>query len=159
MLPEPKIFLTSKPSWHSLPPWWLHMIHILWIWRAGISFWKNSFICTVRMDSRNAWHLPKTICRLWKSIPSSFCQLRVIPNLTRLQIKAQEWLLNHLEVIVLSADKILGSITMDRSVYLNYAYHDHLKDSDTYKKLSVPDKNTMIAKLQNRIKNFWIIPH
>ena len=82
---------------------------------------------------------------------------KTLPNLTRMQQRAQDWLLQHPEVTVLNADKNLGPITMDRSDYLKYAYQDHLQDSTTYEELSTGDKNSRLNELQEAIDSFCII--
>ena len=63
-------------------------------------------------------------------------QFQLSSNLLPHQEAAMRWLLHRNDICVLSADKNLGQVVMERSKYILYACKDHLNDKNTYQRLS-----------------------
>ena len=64
-------------------------------------------------------------------------RLSLLPN----QQATLQWLTEHPEIVVWSADKNLGTCVIERDNYIRLAYRDHLSDSPTYK-LTEKEANT-----------------
>jgi hypothetical protein len=75
-------------------------------------------------------------------------------NLLPNQESALQWLLNNNQITVLNADKNLGPVVMDRTQYLRFAYIDHLRDTDTYTRLSPEEATRRMTVTAERIFNF-----
>ena len=54
------------------------------------------------------------------------CQFQLSSNLLTHWEAAMRWLLHRNDICVLSADKNLGPVVMERSKYIHYAFKDHL---------------------------------
>ena len=59
-------------------------------------------------------------------------QSNLLPN----QEAALKWLSSQSDIAVLSADKNLGPVIMERSKYIKLAFKDHLSDASTYRRLT-----------------------
>ena len=104
-------------------------------------------------------HYHDRLATFVRALDRNFQKKNGLINLTYRQIQAQKWLLQHPEITVLSADKNLGPITMDRADYIRYAYNDHLHDQTTYRQLLGLEGTFAITDVQTRIFNFCEIWH
>ena len=76
------------------------------------------------------------------------------PNLLPNQKAALQWLIEHPEITVWSADKNLGTCVIERDEYIRLAFRDHLSDSRTYRKLTETESNTRCAYIRTLIDGF-----
>ena len=74
----------------------------------------------------------------------------LLPN----QVIALRWLLAHPEYIILNCDKNLGPAIMDRDMYLDYAYKDHLSDKNTYEQLTEFQSKMRLKSIHDKIMIF-----
>ena len=65
-----------------------------------------------------------------------------------------QWLTEHPEVMVWSADKNLGTCVIERDEYIRLAFRDHLSDSRTYRKLTETESNTRCTYIRTLIDSF-----
>jgi len=78
-------------------------------------------------------------------------------NLLQHQTYALKWLQNNTDIVVMDADKNLGPVVMEKTKYVNYAWNDHLSDSNTYKQLSENEAKRMLKKIEEEIFTFMDI--
>ena len=77
---------------------------------------------------------------------------------TRPLLPAQQsallWLQDHTEFIVFNTDKNLGPAIIERERYIQYAWKDHLCDTNTYKQLSKKEAYKKVTSIMNDIEFF-----
>ena len=75
-------------------------------------------------------------------------------NLLPNQKAALQWLTEHPEVMVWSADKNLGTCVIEREEYIRLAFRDHLSDSKTYRKLTETESKARCKYIRTLIDSF-----
>ena len=78
-------------------------------------------------------------------------------NLLAPQLCALQWLKSHPEIMVFGADKNLGPCLIERHRYIEYAWRDHLSDTNTYKKMSKEEVTVRIKYIRDQIDSFHTI--
>jgi hypothetical protein len=79
-------------------------------------------------------------------------------NLLRHQRHALDALRNQIEFIIVQCDKNLGPSIMERIEYIQMAIHDHLSDTNNYRRLSRFEATLAAGQIRLAIKD-WIVRH
>ena len=77
-------------------------------------------------------------------------QSNLLPN----QEAALKWLQLQNNISILSADKNLGPVVMERSKYIKLAFKDHLSDAATYRRLTEDEVTVKLRWTHQRIQFF-----
>jgi hypothetical protein len=89
-----------------------------------------------------------------QQLKSAYRGRKTRSNLTPFQSSLLEKLRTSEEFIVLPSDKNLGPCILERAVYTQRAFDDHLSDVDTYKQLSAGQANLRINQIHVQIESF-----
>jgi hypothetical protein len=124
---------------------------------------NDDWINSKRLFLRSTWSPdPEEIPRDIRSRISTFLgqlerkfKRRDVPtNLTPYQTKLLEVLRDSEDHIVIPTDKNLGPAILERTVYTQRAFDDHLNDETTYLRLSASDADTRMAAIAAKILKF-----
>ncbi len=88
------------------------------------------------------------------SLDSLFRRRRIPPNLQFHQRHLLQVLRNHDELIVVKTDKNLGPAIIERRVYVERAFSDHLLDQGTYRRLTTTEASGRIKSIQKIVSKF-----
>lgn len=89
-----------------------------------------------------------------RNLAASFQRRRCPRNLSPIQTKLLRQLQTSDEFIVLPSDKNLGTVILERSIYIKRALQDHLLKESTYERLTEPQATTAMTTLRQQITAF-----
>jgi len=77
-------------------------------------------------------------------------------NLSRVQYKALKWLKNNNEFIIIQADKNLGPVILERSIYIERMKKDHLEDKEIYHRMSEQEVKTYFKDIRCQVYKLFL---
>ena len=106
------------------------------------------------------WHIPREIhqrrSNFETAIASTFRKSkRKTQNLLPSQKRAMSQLMQRDDLLVVPADKNLGTVLIDTATYINKAFTEHLNNSEAYRELSLEDADEICLKLREKLET-WL---